>query len=63
VHPDHIKRVDVERGNHGQWIPHASVDIRKDTEEYQLLCDLIEKIMKFLRANVSLISNQTYRKT
>ena len=55
VHPDHIKRIDVERGNYGQRIPRPSAEIKNDTEEYRNLCRLIQVIMKFLRANVSLI--------
>jgi hypothetical protein len=46
----------VERGNHGQRLPRPSAEIKRDTEEYKNLSLLIETIMKFLRANVSLIS-------
>jgi hypothetical protein len=45
----------VVRGNYGQRIPRESAEIRKDTEEYQLLLAILEGVMKFIRANVSLI--------
>lgn len=43
------------RGNYGQRIPRESTEIKKDTEEYQLLLAILEGVMKFIRANVSLI--------
>jgi hypothetical protein len=45
----------VVRGNYGQRLPRESQEIKKDTEEYELLCGIIQGIMKFLRPNVSLI--------
>jgi hypothetical protein len=45
----------VVRGNYGQRLPRESQEIKKDTEEYKLLCGIIQGIMKFLRPNVSLI--------
>jgi hypothetical protein len=55
VHPDYIKRRDVVRGNYGQRIPRESHEIKRDTEEFNLLSGIIQPVMKFLRPNVSFI--------
>jgi hypothetical protein len=55
VHPDFIKRIDVLRGNHGQRIPRESHEIQKDTEEFNLISDIVQPVIKFFRPNVSFI--------
>ena len=43
------------RGNYGQRMPRESKEIKRDTEEYRLLLEIIDGVMKLLRPNVSLI--------
>ena len=52
MHPDRIRKANVEKVNHNQRTPHESKEVERDTEEFLLLSSIMDELMAFIQTNV-----------